>query len=133
MGRLALDLGDLHRTTGVEPANASVLFHLLHKRDLSPWLAKLPAGALEKTAQRLEEIVAPLARAELRCADAALVREEFELVVRMLRHGLQRALTGREDFVELRAILEAHRSVWLARNRPGGLDDSQRPLREKIT
>ncbi len=132
MGRLALDLGDLHRTTGVEPANASVLFHLLHKRDLAPWLAKLPAGVLEKTVQRLDEIVVPLARAQLRCADAALVREEFELVARMLRHGLRRAVTGQEDGDELRAILDAHRSVWLARNRPGGLDDSQRPLRERL-
>lgn len=132
MGQLALDLGDLHRTTGVEPANASVLFHLLHKRDLSPWLAKLLPGALEKTAQRLDEIVAPLARAQLRCADAALVRDEFALVARMIRHGLRRAATGQEAFDELRAILEEHRNVWLARNRPGGLDDSQRPLRERL-
>ena len=132
MGSLALDLGDLYRTTGVELSNASVLFHLLHKRDLTPWRARLPAGALEKTMQRLDEVIAPLDRAELRCADAALVRDEFALAARMLHHGLQRAATGCENFDELRAILDEHSRVWLARNRPGGLDDSQRPLRERL-
>ena len=132
MGRLALDLGDLHRTTGVAPANASVLFHLLHKRDIAPWLARLPAGALGKTAQRLEEIVAPLFRAQLRGADATLVRDEFALVAQMLRHGIRRALTGEEKVDDLRALLTEHSRLWLARNRLGGLDDSQRPLRERL-
>ncbi len=132
LGQLALDLGDLHRTTGVEPANASVLFHLLHKPDLAPWLAKLPAGALEKTAQRLEEIMAPLSRAQPRGADAALVRDEFAFIAQMLRHGIRRALTGAEKMDDLRALLAEHRRVWLARNRPGGLADSQRPLRERL-
>jgi hypothetical protein len=132
MGRLALDLGDLQRTTGVELANASVLFHLLHKLDLAPWLAKLPAGALEKTAQRLDEIMASLARAHMRGAEAALVRDEFALVAQLLRHGLRRGATGVENADDLRALLAEHRRVWLARNRPGGLADSQRPLRERL-
>ncbi|MCX7005977.1 MAG: family 20 glycosylhydrolase [Kiritimatiellaeota bacterium] len=132
MGQLALDLGDLHRLTGVEPANASVLFHLLHKNDLAPWLAKLPAGVLEKTAQRLEEIITPLAHAQMHCPDAKLVSNEFALVAQMLRHGLHRALTGAESADDLHALLAEHRRVWLARNRPGGLDDSQRPLRDRL-
>jgi hypothetical protein len=132
LGRVALDLGDLYRTTGVELANASVLFHLLHKRDLAPWLVRLPAGALDVTAQRLDAVVAPLSRAQLRCADAMLVCDEFSLVARMLRHGLQRAATGQEDVDALRALLAEQRRIWLARNRPGGLDDSQRPLRERL-
>jgi hypothetical protein len=137
LGQLALDLGDLYRTTGVELENASVLFHLLHKRDLTPWLAQLPAGAVAKTVQRLDEIVAPLEHARPRGADAALVGDEFALVARMLRHGLQRAadaaptVTG-DEAQDLRGILAEHRRVWLARNRPGGLDASQRPLRERL-
>jgi len=132
MGKLALDLGNLYRETGVELANASVLFHLLHKADLAPWLAKLPAGTLEKTAQRLEEIAAPLARAQMRGTDGELVRDEFALVAHMLRHGLQRASTGVDNAKDLRSILAEHRRLWLARNRPSGLADSQRPLRERL-
>ena len=132
MGRLALDLGNLYRTAGVELANASVLFQLLHKADLALWLAKLPADTLEKTARRLEEIAAPLARAQMRGADSKLVRDEFALVAQMFRHGLHRAATGKETAKDLRAILAEHRRLWLARNRPGGLADSQRPLRERL-
>jgi len=132
MGRLALELGDLYRTTGVELENASVLFHLLHKRNLAPWLAKVPGGMLETTAQRLDEILGPLNRSEMRCAKAELIRDEFALAARMIRHGLQRAITAQENSGELRAILVEHRRLWLARNRPGGLEDSQRVLRKRL-
>jgi hypothetical protein len=132
MGQLALDLGNLYRATGVELVNASILFHLLHKADLAPWLAKLPAGALEKTSQRLEEIATPLTGARLCGGDAELVRDEFALVAQMLRHGVQRAITGKESAKSLRALLAVHRRLWLARNRPGGLADSQRPLRARL-
>ena len=132
MGQLALDLGNLYRETGVELANASVLFHLLFKNDLAPWLAKLPAGALGKTAQRLDYIIAPLARAQMHCAGAELVRDEFAFVAQMLRHGLQRAASGKEIAKELRALLAEHRRLWLARNRLGGLADSQRPFRARL-
>ncbi len=132
MGQLALELGNLYRATGVELANASLLFQLLHKADLSPWLAKTSTGVLEKTTQRLEEMVAPLNRARLRCADAELVRDEFALVAQMLRHGLQRASAGEENVQNLRALLAGHRRLWLARNRPGGLAASQAPLRARL-
>jgi len=132
MGQLALDLGNLYRETGVELPNASILFHLLHKTDLATWLAKLPAGALERTTQRLEEMVASLVQAKPRCTDAELVYGEFALVAQMLRHGLQRAISGKEDAKNLRALLAEHRRLWLARNRPGGLADSQRPLRARL-
>ena len=132
MGHLALDLGNLYRATGAELANASLLFQFLHKADLAAWLARLPAGALEKTAQRLEEIVAPLTLARLRCADAELVRDEFALVAQMLRHGLHRAGAGQESAQDLHALLAGHCRLWLARNRPGGLADSQRPLRARL-
>ncbi|MCX6996124.1 MAG: family 20 glycosylhydrolase [Kiritimatiellaeota bacterium] len=134
MGRLALDLGNVHRATGVEPANASVLFHLLHDKDLGPWLEKMPAGALEQTARRLDEILAPLDRARLRCSDADLIHDEFASAARMVRHGLRRAAgrPARELAGELPDILAEFRRLWLARNRPGGLDDSGRVLEERL-
>ncbi|TAN37254.1 MAG: glycoside hydrolase [Verrucomicrobia bacterium] len=131
MGQVALNLGDLYRTTGVELENVSVLFHLLHKRDLAPWLAKLPPSALQKTAQQLDEVTAPLDRAQMRCTDATLIGDEFALVAWMIRHGIQRAATGEENLEDVRALLDEHRRVWLARNRLGGLADSQRLLRER--
>ena len=134
MGRLALDLGDVHCATGVEPPNASLLFHLLHKKDLAPWLTQLPAGALERTACRLDEVLAPLGRARLRRADAGLIRAEFASAARMVRHGLRRAAgrPARELAGNMQDILAEYRRLWLARNSSGGLADSCRVLEERL-
>ena len=134
MGQLTLDLGNVHRFTGVEPVNASVLFHLLHKKDLAPWLTKISVEALEQTARRLDEVLAPLDRARLRCADAGLIRDEVINAAQMVRHGLHRAAgrPARELTGELRDIIADYRRLWLARNRPGGLADSVRVLEERL-
>jgi hypothetical protein len=34
---------------------------------------------------------------------------------------------------QLKPLLERHRALWLARNRPGGLDDSARRLERILT
>ena len=130
MGRLALELGNVHRATGVEPANGSLLFHLLYQQDLAPWLAKLPAGALAQAERRLDETLAPLGRARSRRADAVLLSDEWTIAAQMARHGLRRAAgrPERELAGEVTKLIAAYRRNWLARNRPGGLDDSCRVL-----
>ena len=64
--------------------------------------------------------------------DAALLRREFELAARMMRHAARRGLyaIGAPDRSaadldhDLREIIEEYQAVWLLRNRPGGLNDS---------
>jgi hypothetical protein len=76
--------------------------------------------------------------------DATLVTDEFANVARLLVHACVRgqwrlkppakdgavkaALAG-----DLRMILGEHRRLWMARNRPGGLQDSARRLETRLT
>lgn len=144
MGRVAYDLGNVYRLPGVTPGNASILFYLLLGPDHSldeGYFAGLTADGLKRTAYALAEIRARLGGAEMACADADLVVEEFALAADLLlwaaRLGLARLVHGARDTAaslpeEVRAIFAAalreliarHRSAWLRRSRPGGLVDS---------
>ena len=76
--------------------------------------------------------MSPLNDTQSRRSDAALLRQEFELAARMMRHAARRGLyaIGAPDHSaseldrDLRDIIEEYQVVWLQRNRPGGLSDS---------
>jgi hypothetical protein len=87
----------------------------------------------------MADAVGRLGRARPRRSDGALVVEELQagaaLVALMCRDARARLEAdgwlasvpeGRrlELATDLEALIETHRSLWLARNRPGGLDDS---------
>ncbi len=63
--------------------------------------------------------------------DAELIRGEMTWTARLLRHACHRALLMAGETndraaldEDLRGIIADYRNLWLARNRPGGLDDS---------
>ena len=142
MGRLAYDLGNVYQTPGVMFDNASALFvfyeHPLAELDeLRRPHAGVEdvsslAGRLKATLDQIDQIMTPLDRAQMADDDADLIRREFMLAARMLRHGARRALFQLEGSdlhvddlaAELDGIIDEYRAVWLVRNRPGGLDDS---------
>jgi hypothetical protein len=79
--------------------------------------------------------MAILPQAQMRGADAPLVRREFENAARLLLHAcalgeFKIGLAAKTDTAEraaalaedMRAILAEHRALWLARNRVGGLE-----------
>jgi hypothetical protein len=87
---------------------------------------------LHATLDTIDGIMKPLDGARLAVPDADLVKREFALTAQMLRHGVKRALLQlpgnplrkSELAAELDAIEPEFRALWLARNRPGGLEDS---------
>lgn len=144
LGRLAFDLGNVYHAPGVEPHNSSVLFWLLQ------WpLAQIrdypgvSAAVFERSLQAVEAAAAPLAQARMEHPGAGLIRSEFDLTVRLLRHACRRGLLALADdpvqasglrrdlAADLDAIVGDFRRIWLARNRPGGLAESQ-ALLEKL-
>ena len=90
----------------------------------------------EEAEARVSAVAASLGRARMDRADAGLVIDEVRSAAAMLRHACRRGrwLLGRasEDAPEdaadlardLSKIIDEHRRLWLARNRPGGLRDS---------
>lgn len=81
------------------------------------------------------EILAPLQTAAMDRADAALIIDEYRLTGQLLQHACRRALLVVADDADaraaapalaedLRTFIDDYRSVWLARNRQGGLQSS---------
>ena len=140
MGRLAFDLGNAYRQAGALVPNSSVLFWLLLRPD-QPLPEGLSIEALEKTVACIGEVMTPLSQARMMRPDAGDITAEFQWAAETLRMACRLGLTRlkggphlpvnalsaeiRADLAEkLRSQIEKHRTLWLRRNRPGGLDDS---------
>ena len=139
-GRVAYDLGNVYQYPGYVPPNGSALF----------WVLQLPAAAivgnarsvgdvtpagLARTLEEVDRAIAPLGESRMDRPDAVLVARELELTAGLLRHACRRGMllmgqsedpgTARRELAEdLRRLVAEYESVWLARNRPGGLSDS---------
>jgi hypothetical protein len=99
----------------------------------------LNATEVDAVEQRLDEIRADLARARSERADAARLMDEVTFgidLVSLLARDLQARLAvdghigsvpeAQRELLErqLAGLMGRYRSLWLERNRPGGLDDS---------
>ncbi len=143
MGRLAYDLGNAYLEPGPTPHNSSVLHHIL-QRPQAPIAEGRQAGltveGLRRAAAYIERVIAALPQARMARADAAQISDEFAHAAALLRHacrlGIARlqadgdaisaipAATRASLAEELEGLIADYRRLWLARNRPGGLDDS---------
>ncbi|MSO79243.1 MAG: glycoside hydrolase [Acidimicrobiia bacterium] len=142
LGATLLELGDLYQEVTPNIPNISALVLHLYYPQLT--LGRGPTagitvdelaaveGALTNARRRLDD-------ARLQRADGALVLDELraaiDLVALLCRDGRARLAgdgtlasiseVARRGFAtDLAALIDTHRELWLARNRPGGLDDS---------
>lgn len=149
MGKLAYDLGNAYLQPGVTIHNGSIL-HWIYTMSLDDMRSRwkpghfygdgettlktnaLLAENLYATLEYVDDVMQPLDRAQINRPDADLIKREFRQSARMLKHGARRALLQMGDtstskaalLADLDAIITEQRSLWLARNRPGGLTDS---------
>jgi hexosaminidase len=135
LGRVAYDLGNVYQTLGFVPHNSSVLFWMLQwplPQVTEGYRESVSAETLHAALAAIDHALAPLRETRSTRADVDLLRREFELAGWMLRHAAQRGLlaigaplgSARDLDRDLRAIMREYETVWLARNRPGGLSDS---------
>jgi hypothetical protein len=143
-----LELANAYLHTGASQKNGTALFYLVvfPQQDLTQRRYNgLSEEGLAETERRVEGALAALAALPAVSADAALVRRELTWVGGLLRLacrlGRARLAAGRDTPVadlapdvraglraELAPLLEEHEWVWLARNRPGGREDSRARL-----
>jgi hypothetical protein len=142
-GRVALALGDAHARGDARCINGSAPFFLLHYAHEPlphPRLEGLTAAGLERTLAAIDDAMAPLAEARMERAEGEQVARELAFAADLTRAGCRLGLlrlasggalpgdlprSDREPLAaDLRALAETHRALWLARNRPGGLDAS---------
>ncbi len=148
MGRAAFDLGNVYQAPGVIIRNSSLLF----------WLLRWPLDEIAKhadqqvdfeaTLKAITEAAGTLGDEQMQRVDADLIRREYANTVRLLWHAARRgqmALPGgapkgsderqrlcKELLADMENILAEYERLWLARNRPGGLQDSTAIFRARI-
>ena len=134
-GRVAYELGNVYRALGFVPHNGSVLFWILQSRPgQAEGFDKVSADDLRRTLAAVDAAVAGLDTGRIGRPDAGLIAEELSQTAALLRHACRRGLLWKEEpdsaephrelSDELRALIAEQRRLWLARNRPGGLEDS---------
>ncbi len=158
MGRIVFELGNVYkvyeRFTSRRIHNASFLVKLLYapvdqvETPGIDWQAVDPR-LFREAHEMIDTIMAQMPKTQMRCADANLVRREYENAARLLRHAcllgefkiaLAQADTDRAMLAfqagnlaeDMRAILAEHRELWLARNRVGGLESGSGAHFEKM-
>lgn len=142
LGKVTRDLGNVYREMGCRPHNASALFYFVAGRTGQP--IELPgteAHHFDATLARLSTLDAELAAARPRSDEARRSQAELgwasDLLKVACRIGKARFAIGLDEPIskverglrerlaaELAPLIERHKSLWLGRNRPGGLVDS---------
>ncbi len=137
MGRLAYDLGNAYRRVGKELGNNTVFTHLLWTGPSFELPAEVTEDKLRETRDFIHTTAQPLNRAQMDRDDATLIVDEYANAARALLLAADAALAIRTGTIaesntkenladQARVILGEHRRLWIARNRPGGINESTR-------
>jgi len=141
IARVAFDLGNVYQAMKEPLGNSTRLFWtLVGGDDRKKLYEKVPAGEFDDAMSRIHAAMAPLSGARMSRPDAPLIRDEFENAAAMLSLGCRRGkyllepsgAMARQLAVEYSQIVAAHRELWVARNRIGGLGDSTRRLEQRM-
>lgn len=143
MGALAVELGDVYLNFDEYPNRNShttvrALFQTIDRMKKEPFNGmkepiRVDTAKMRRVMAKVNKLAARLDQAQP--ADPRVV-PEYKLAVRLWLHACKRLLmvagdrkiTKREMALELRDLLSAYSTCWLARNRPGGLGDSMTRL-----
>ncbi len=145
MGRLAYDLGNLHQETGLIIPNATTFFGAMQRPlEVIKAFPGIDAAVFRQLGEKVEVMLSVLQEARMARPDAALIRREYQNTGRLLRHACRRVELAFEDDPaksqplrqelkkDMGEFLDEYRALWLERNRPGGLVDSQARFLEII-
>jgi hexosaminidase len=143
MGKLVYDLGNVYQILGYA-LNSQVLANLLQRTESEikmfaervktmPHLkGNLTPEATRQTIHRIDEVMHSIEGQDMKRSDGGLIVDEMIQASDLLKHGGQWLLTVLGDpqkspaelMAELESLVKRQKANWLARNRPGGLDDS---------
>lgn len=151
MGRFAYDLGNAYLGEGswleddnYLPDNGSVFFLWLFCPEDNQIMRRQRLPGLRGTREYIRTVLETLDRSRMQRPDAELIKAEFMNNASMALWACERGIgvlsgTIAEDKVRqalasgMKTILADHRRLWLARNREGGLGESQRVLEQRLS
>ncbi len=137
LGQALCGLGQIDTALGLQRGNRSFLFDAFFDspEELLPRIEGLKSDAMNNLVERLESIAALIAQANPQTGDATWLLDEARLAHDMCYWALRRLLVLRRsaDTADLRPTLTEligrYETIWLRRNRPGGLHESSARLR----
>lgn len=137
-GALWCRAGDVHLASGVSLMNRTVLFRAMEWS--LPEIGKiegLTMAGVRRMEARLRKLSIDASRAKPAGKGGTLAREELTLTIKVLVHACRRLRMGLQSAgdridrreigllaKDIRRIMHRHRAMWMARNRPGGLESS---------
>ncbi|HEX4053342.1 MAG TPA: family 20 glycosylhydrolase [Tepidisphaeraceae bacterium] len=124
MGTAACELGNVYKAVGKLIPNRSALFGILAPSSThGDPMDGITQDGLERAEAATESAIRKIHLSKMYREDAELIKSEFANAGAMLRYACRK---GRGDATpaELEQIVQVHRQSWLARNRPGGLEES---------
>jgi hexosaminidase len=138
MGEIVYQLGNLYQMLAFQTPNSTAFFGLLQYplAKIKEYSEKMPPGVFNQPLEAIAQAEVDLEKARLACPDAEVVKREYQLVLRLLKHACLRGMLAisthmaeqtllRETLKkDLDEILVIFPQVWLLRNRAGGLADS---------
>ncbi len=143
MGKVTYDMGNVYQALGPYFRNASGLVRVLlmpttHGAQALDEIRKLEGLTPESFERAMKAIDAmqPIHDQNMQRADAELIVAEYECAADMLRHACGLGLLAFEDdpkvaaslkrklATDMKRIIKQYQTLWLARNREGGLKDS---------
>ena len=143
-GQFVYDLGNVYTRIPLRTHNGTayaygVIFaeEALKRRLAENAIERTWLKQVNKDLDRLEAAVPTL---KMQRSDAVLIRREFAHVIHLMRYGVARlgrlGVAGKRVAADLKAVererrrlVAEHDRVWLARNRPGGMEDSAANIR----
>ncbi len=141
LGQILMELGQVYELVPKKVGNGTIFNHLLFS-DIGTkrLLEDVTTASLKKCVRRFDQLADRVAEVRLRAEDGELVKAELRNAIAMARLGAERGLAGldskyRDDEAlrhALQHVISRHEQLWLARNRPGGLNESSGRLRRQL-
>jgi len=131
-GQLIYEMGCVYKLVSKNISNGSVFNNLLFcKFGDKKLLKNIRASQLKKSLTKFNELQKQIIKCRPGTSDKKIIPDEINNGIEMAKYGLKRgitALTGKQDKKsmkrDLKKIVAAHKKIWLARNRNGGLKES---------
>lgn len=141
MGKFVLDAGNYYLQEEKQPANITHMVWLLYRgMDSSEALEGTTVQGFKKVIRYLQKEEDMLRHADMRCADAELIHEEYEYAIHLAclaakigafrLHGCRNRQTAGELADETGDILYRFKKIWLSRNRTSRIAESMSRLEE---
>lgn len=138
-GKIIYDLGNAYLLTKPQVRNSAAPFWSLIESMMVGWRsAKVDVESFKKSMDYVNDLSARWNQVSLNRPNSALIQDEIANNIAMWLHACRCGIAFEEardgDPVwrkltdELQAITTEHQRLWLARNRPGGLEDSAAQL-----